>query len=129
MNSLEDFLNLPDVEGLETDVFVSKRLGTFTVSALTADEYSSYLKRARKVDKKGKIDFDANLFNLLIIDAKLIKPDFSNAEFLKKAKCSTAKEFISKKLLPGEIQELSDKILEFSGFDKDINEDIDEAKN
>ena len=129
MNSLEDFLNLPDVEGLETDVFVSKRLGTFKVSALTADEYSSFMKRARKITKKGEIDFDTNLFNLLIIDAKIISPDFSNAEFLKKVKCNTSKEFITKKLLPGEIQELSDKILEFSGFDKDINSDIEEAKN
>lgn len=129
MNNLEDFLSLPDVEGLETEIFVSKRLGNFKVSALTADEYSSFMKRARKINKKGNVDFDTALFNLLIIDAKLISPDFSNAEFLKKAKCNTAKEFIAKKLLPGEIQELSDKILEFSGFEKDINEDIEEAKN
>ena len=97
--------------------------------ALTAEEHSEIMKRAKKVNKKGEFEFDNNIFNSLVISATLISPDFSNAEFLKKAKCNTAKEFISKKLLPGEIQELANKIVAFSGFDIDINEDIDEAKN
>lgn len=129
MKSLDDFLSLPDVEGLETEVFVSKRLGKFKIGALTAEEHSEIMKRAKKVNKKGEFEFDNNIFNSLVISATLISPDFSNAEFLKKAKCNTAKEFIAKKLLPGEIQELANKIVAFSGFDIDINEDIDEAKN
>lgn len=129
MNNLEDFLSLPDVDGLETEVFVSKRLGKFKIKALNASEHSECMKRAKKINKKGEIDFDNSLFNCLIISDALISPDFANAEFLKKAKCNSAKEFITKKLLPGEIQELANQILSFSGFDVDINEDIEEAKN
>ena len=129
MKSLDDFLSLPDVEGLETEVFVSKRLGNFKIGALTANEHSEIMKRSKKINKKGEVEFDNNIFNSLVISATLISPDFSNAEFLKKAKCNTAKEFIAKKLLPGEIQELSNQILIFSGFDTDVNEEIEEAKN
>ncbi len=129
MNNLEDFLSLPDVDGLEKEVFVSKRLGKFKIKALTSSEHSDCMKRAKKINKKGEIDFDNNIFNSLIISDALISPDFANAEFLKKAKCNTAKEFIAKKLLPAEIQELANQILSFSGFDVDINEEIEEAKN
>lgn len=129
MKSLEEFLALPDVETIEEEVFVSKRLGKFKVKAMTADEFSNYQKRARgKINKDG-IDFDATKFNMLLVAGQTIEPDFSNAELLKKANCSTAADFIKKKLLPGEISELGTKIQEISGFDTDLKEDIDEAKN
>lgn len=129
MKSLEDFLALPNVDEITEEVFVSKRLGTFKVKAMTADEHGEYMKRARgKVNKDG-IDFDSSKFNLLICAGQTIEPSFSNAELLKKANCSTATELIKKKLLAGEIAELANKICEISGFDSDINEDIEEAKN
>lgn len=129
MNKLEMFLDLPDVDGLTTEIEASKRLGKVKIGALNSDEYSEITKRSRKIDKKGNLNFDDNAFKVSVITAKLIEPDFSNAEFLAKAKCSTAKEFITRKLLPGEIQEIANKILEFSGFDSDINDDVEEAKN
>lgn len=130
MSNLDDFLKLEDVENITSDVFVSQRLGTFKVKALTTDEYNTFINKARKANAKtGKVEFNTGLFNLDIINAKLISPDFANKEFLDKAKCSTAREFIAKKLLPGEIQDLSDAILRISGFENDINDDITEAKN
>lgn len=129
MNDLEKFLTLPDVNEIEGEVFVSKRLGKFKVKAMTSDEFGEYQKRSRgKVGKKGA-DFDAPKFNLLIVAGQTIEPNFNNAELLKKAGCTTATELIKKKLLPGEIAELADKITELSGFDADINEDVEEAKN
>ena len=129
MKSLEDFLALPDVDNITEEVFVSKRLGTFKVKAMTTDEFSNYQKRARGKVKKDGIDFDSTKFNLSIVAGQTIEPDFNSAELLKKANCATATDFIKKKLLPGEISELATKIQEISGFDTDLNEDIEEAKN
>lgn len=128
--SLEDFLAMPDVDNIEEEVFVSKRLGKFKVKAMTADEHAEYVKRAKgKIGKKGEIEFDSGKFNLMIAAGQVISPDFRNAELLKKANCATAAEFIKKKLLAGEIAELSEQICKLSGFDIDINEEIEEAKN
>ncbi len=129
MNDLEKFLTLPDVSEIEEEVSVSKRLGKFKVKAMTSDEFGEYQKRSRgKVNKKG-VDFDSTKFNLLIVAGQTIQPNFNNAELLKKAGCATATELIKKKLLPGEIAELADKITELSGFEIDRDEEIEEAKN
>ena len=127
--SLEDFLALPDVNDIQEEIFVSKRVGKFKVKAMTADEHQEYMKRSKGKIKKDGTDFDSTKFNLLIVAGQTITPDFSNAELLKKAGCSTAIDFIKKKLLAGEIAEAAERIIEVSGFDNDINEDIDEAKN
>ena len=96
---------------------------------MTAEEHGEYMKRSKgKIDKKG-IDFDSAKFNLLIVAGQTVYPNFANAELLKKANCSTAMEFIKRKLKAGEIAELAQKICELSGFDSDINDDIEEAKN
>lgn len=129
MNDLEMFLNLPDVDTIEKEIKVSDRLGTFKIRAMTSEEFADYQKRCtRKINKKG-IDIDANKLNLLIVAGQVVAPDFSNAEFLKKVGCSTASEFISKKLLIGEITEISKQVQILSGFSVDINDDIEEAKN
>lgn len=127
--SLEDFLALPDVDSIEEEVFVSKRLGKFKVKAMTADEHSEYMRRSKGKIKKDGTDFDGAKFNLLIVAGQTVAPDFSNAELLKKSGCSTAVDFIKKKLLSGEIAEAAEQIIRISGFDTDINEDIEEAKN
>lgn len=129
MKSLEDFLALPDVDNIIEEVFVSKRVGKFKVKAMSEDDYAEYTNRARSKIRKDGVDFDSAKFHILICAGQTIEPDFANAEFLNKAKCSTASELIKKKLLPGEITELANKICEISGFDTDINEEIEEAKN
>ena len=130
MSKLDMFLELPDVTGITKEIDAGKRLGKVKIGALSSDEYAEIMKKSRKMNtRKGTVEFDDNTFNLNIASSKLLEPDFSNAEFLAKANCSTAKEFMSRKLLPGEIREISNKILELSGFDTDINDDIEEAKN
>lgn len=129
MSELEDFLNLPDVDTIEEEVFVSQRLGKFKVRAMTAEEHGEYTRRSRtKLDKKG-MDFDTAKFNLLVAAGQTVYPNFANADLLKKAGCSTAMEFMKRKLKAGEIAELSQQICRISGFDSDINDDIEEAKN
>lgn len=127
--NLEEFLNLQDVDNIQEEVFVSKRLGKFKVKAMTADEHGEYIKRSRgKINKDGT-NFDSTKFNLLVITGQTIVPNFADAELLNKTNCSTAAELVKKKLLAGEIAELANQICKISGFDTDINEDIEEAKN
>lgn len=127
--SLEDFLALPNVDDIEEEIFVSQRVGKFKVKAMTADEFSDYQKRCRgKVNKNG-VDFDGAKFNLLIVAGQTVVPNFNNAELLKKAGCTSATELIKKKLLAGEISEIARQISAISGFEGDINEDVEEAKN
>lgn len=129
MSELEEFLSLPDVSDIQETIYVNERLGSFVVKPMTSAQFDEYSKRCRsKVNKKG-VDFDGGKFNLLIVAGQTIKPDFNNAELLKKAGCATASELIQKKLLAGEIALLSEKISEISGFNTDINESIQEAKN
>ena len=128
-NSLENFLALPDISSLEEEVFVSKRLGKFKVKPMTADEFGEYQKRARGKFKKDGVEFDSSKFNLLMVAGQTTYPDFNNAQLLKQAGCSTAVELIKKKLLAGEITELAAKIQEISGFDVDMDAEIETAKN
>ena len=87
MSDLEMFLTLPDVSDIQKEVFVSKRLGKFTVKAMTADEHGEYMKRSKGKIKKDDTDFDSSKFNLLIVAGQTVKPDFSNAELLKNRLC------------------------------------------
>ncbi len=129
MTDLEQFLALPDVDSLEEEIFVNERLGTFTIKPMTNAQFNEYSKRCQsKISKKG-MDFDGAKYNLLVIAGQVTKPDFNNAELLKKAGCATASELIQKKLLAGEIADLSAKIANISGFSNDINEEVAEAKN
>lgn len=129
MNELERFLELPDVDNIVEDVYVNKRIGTFKVKAMTQDDFKEYQRRATgKIGKKG-VDYDLSKFNLAMVVGQTVEPDFANAEALRKAGYVSAEQFITKKLLPGEIAELAKKIQEISGFDNEPDEDIEEAKN
>ena len=129
MKSLEDFLALPDVDNIEEEVFVSKRLGKFRVKAMNEDDYAEYTRRAKSKIRKDGVEFDTAKFHILICAGQTLAPDFADAKILEKAGCATASDLIKKKLLPGEITELANKICEISGFDTDINDEIEEAKN
>lgn len=127
--SLEDFLTLPDVDNIQEEVFVSTRIGKVTVKAMTADEHSEYMKRAKVKATKGDIQFDSAKFNLMVVAGQTVVPDFNNAELLKKANCSTSTELIKKKLLAGEIATICEQVCRISGFDSDVKDEIEEAKN
>jgi len=132
MSRLQDLLALPDVSEFTEEVYVSKRLGTFTVRPMDEKQWSDYRNKSQgKINKKG-MDFDSSKFNMLIITGHVIEPNLADAKFLSDAKCATAGEFITRKFLAGEVQALSDAIVEISGFGaetNDINEEIKEIKN
>lgn len=129
--NLEQFLTLPDVSEMkkEINVKLNNENVKFTISAMNQNEHKNYQKRCQSPIKKGGIDFDMGKFNLLIISNHIVTPNFNDAEFLKKANCVNAQDFLVKKFPAGVIADISQKIIEFSGFDNELDEDIEEAKN
>ena len=126
MGKLIDFLTLPDVSEIVEDIYVSERLGTFKVKPMTQIQFDNLQKRC--TDNKTQ-KFDGNKFNVNMIINQVIEPNFSDAKFLEKAGVVAPSDFIYKKILPGEIAEISAKLMQLSGFDTEMNEEIEEAKN
>lgn len=132
MNSgLLQFLIENPVDNLTDKVVVSARLANFpfTIKAMTGPEFSEYQKAATRIGRHKKVDFDSRLYNELVVLNHTVEPNFRDAESIKKAGCSTPEQFLYKSLLAGEIAELANKISDLSGFDRDAEETIDEAKN
>lgn len=126
MSKLEDFIKFQDVAQMETEIYVNDRLGTFKVKPLAGAKNEELRKRS--LEKDGKTT-NINKFQVLLIAEQTVEPELSNAEFLAKTGCQTAREFIERKFLSGEISTIANKILEISGFNTDINEKVEEAKN
>lgn len=97
-----------------------KRLGIpLTLRALTESEISRIRKNCTKVSKvKGRKEekLDEDEFNISLIEKATIKPNFANKKLLESKKVSSATQFIKRKFLAGELSQISDKILELSGF-------------
>ena len=123
--TLDEFLALPDVENEEYTVKID-RLGELVVKPMTYDQFTNYQNRARL---KSKLNIDTGKLNLLILAGQIVSPNFSNAEFLAKANCQTAQDFIKKKFKAGEITEIASQIIKYSGFDVDFEDKVEEAKN
>ena len=139
MSSLQEFLNCNPVDNLTEEVVISDRfkdkdgnLLKFKIRAMTNDEFEEIRKKATKMDlRKGKrnIDFNAKVFNEQVVINFTIDPDFKNAESIKKVGCMAPEQYLNKVLLAGEISELAQQIQSLSGFDKDMDELVEEAKN
>lgn len=61
--------------------------------------------------------------------ASVVFPDLKNAELQKSYGVLGAETLLKKMLLPGEYAGLIQKVQELNGFDRDINELVEEVKN
>ncbi len=129
--NLTEFLMEHPVDGIEEEVVISKRLKgyKFKIRPYTTEEHEAYIKKSRKISKKGKVDFNDSEFARAVVIDCTIYPNFADAELIKSAGCKTPYEFLGKVLMPGEIQTLANKISELSGFTDDMEALIDEVKN
>lgn len=129
--TLTDFLAEHSIEGIEKEIAVSERLKNFKfkIRALSSAEFNDSQKLAMRFDAKGKPQFNSMLFHIQIIIRGCVYPNFKLETFVKACGCSTPEQVIVKKLLPGEIVEIAKQIITLSGFDDDINDDIEEVKN
>jgi Phage XkdN-like protein. len=113
-------------------VFIERMGIPVTLKGLSEKEISkirkdcTYSRKARggKIEEK----FDGNEFDAGLIVAATANFDWNNTKLIDSAKSSDGKQFIRKKLLAGEISSLTDKILELSGFNDEL-EEVEDIKN
>lgn len=116
-----------------TATVILDRLGQIpvTLKGLTEKEISKIRKECTYTRKiKGNIEekYDSNEFDAGLIVAATTNFDWNNKNLLDSVKASDGKQFIRKKLLAGEISSLTDKILELSGFNSEL-EEAEDIKN
>lgn len=137
MSTLQDFLNSNPIDDLTHDVPISDRfkdkngkLLKFKIKVMDSDQYEEYRKKALTINvKQKKADLNLQKLNSLMVINHTIEPNFKDAESIKKVGCATPEQYLNKVLLPGEIQDLASEIQTLSGFNKDIGELVEEAKN
>lgn len=133
MNNLQQFLMDNPVDNLTEELIVSTRLKDypFTIKAMTGSEYNDYQARCiENPNSPKKRKFNTKRFNELIVVNHTITPNFKDAEWVKAAECGMdSTRLMYKMLLPGEISELAEAILRLSGFETDLEEEIEEIKN
>lgn len=125
---LEKLLSTPDEV---TKQVYMKRFDTyFTVKAISSEEYSRLENRCKypvKNKRTHQIEEKTNqemLSNLLIVTA-CVKPNWNEPRLLEKYGTSDPAKVIRKRLYIGEISQLTEAIMDASGFD----DGLEEAKN
>ncbi len=140
MSVLKDFLiENAEVITKEVEVPVSSRFKDkdgnilkFKIRPMSGEEFGKYQKLCTNIKfagKKKETSFDSGKFNVMCIVNHCVDPNFKEADFLKSLGVQTPEQAVSKVLLAGEIVELGNQISSISGFDLDINEEIENAKN
>ena len=133
MSSLKAFLEPIKIENEE--VIVSKRFVEngkpvpFVIKAINQEENEKLIKKNTKKDKKGAESFDKEKYMADIVSACVVFPDLNDSQLQGAYGIIGADKLIKKMLTVGEFANLSQKVQEVCGFDTDINDDIEEAKN
>lgn len=129
MSALDEFLNLTDVSDIKETIKINvngKEL-ELVVRPITEEEHTEFQRRSNNISK-NKVTFDSGKYNNLILESCIVEPNFRNEEFLKKAKCTSASEFINKKFPAGVVSDITQKIQGLSGFES-YDVEIENAKN
>lgn len=129
MSKLDDFLNLNDVCEIKKTIKVNlggKEL-ELVIRPITEKEHVEFQRRSNVINK-NKITFDSGKYSSLVLEACIVEPNFADAEFLKRANCISASEFINKKFPAGIVSEISKQIENLSGFES-YDMEIENAKN
>ena len=133
MGSLNAFLHPEQAENKE--VIVSERFKEngkpvpFVIRPITQQENDGLLRKYTKKDKKGNEYFDKVSYNQNLVAAAVVEPDLGNSELQRAYGTLGADKTLVAMLYVGEFATLMEAVQGLSGLDKDINEDIDEAKN
>lgn len=132
MNALQQFLTKNTVDNLTSEVFIGGRLKDFKfkIKAMTGNQYNDY--QTLCIENPGsakKRRFNTKKFNELIVINCVLEPNFKDGEWIKELAVLDSTQAMYKTLLAGEINTLAEEVLKLSGFDKDVEEEMDEVKN
>lgn len=131
MNSLQEFLLADNVSERKKEINIGGRLAEYplTIRALSAEEYNNIRSMAlENPNSNKKRRFNINKFNDNVVITCLVDPNLKDAEMLKSANLMDSIQLLHKVFLPGEIDIISDNILQLSGF-VTLDEDVEEVKN
>ena len=95
---------------------------------LTGKQVFSIRERCtERKEKRGQTieRLDEELFNVSLIAASTVSPNWGNPQLLTKYSASGAEEVIKRILLAGEMSALGDVVLDLSGF----NTELEDVKN
>lgn len=132
MNALQQFLTKNSVDNLIEEVTLGSRLKDFKfkIKALTGNQYNDFQALCiENPNSPKKRRFNTKKFNELIVSNCVVEPNFKDPEWMKELGVVDATSAIYKTLLAGEITDLAERALRLSGFDRDIEEEIEEVKN
>lgn len=132
MNALQQFLTKNSVDNLTKEVSLGGRLKDFKfkIKALTGNQYNDFQSLCiENPNSPKKRRFNTKKFNELIVINCVVEPNFKDAEWIKELGVVDAASAMYKTLLAGEITQLAEETLRLSGFDRDIEEEIEEVKN
>lgn len=132
MNALQEFLIQNTVDKITDKIVVSPRLKDhpFEIRAISSEEFTEYQKQC--VDNPNspkKRTINTTKLNNIIVVNHTIYPNFKDADWLKAAGAPDAASLVHHVLTAGEFADLAKNILTISGFNTDIEEEIEEVKN
>jgi XkdN-like tail assembly chaperone len=126
VDPLQALLNAPI--GPQTGTWRCRRLGTtFSIRSLDnasyakAQEQATRYVRNRRTGRMEK-DVDGATLSFLVVVEGVTNPSFKDQNVLKKFESIGPQDAVKKALLPGEIDQLAEKILALSGFDEDVED-------
>jgi len=101
--------------------------------SITEEENQECRRAAtRKVKGKNGVytpEIDPNDYMAKLMVTSVIYPDLKNSELQKSYGVFGAESLLRKMLLPGEFAALGERVQALNGFDRDMNELVDEVKN
>lgn len=132
MNALQQFLTKNTVQNLTEEVKLGGRLKDypFKIKAMTGNQYNDYQTLCiENPNSPKKRRFNTKKFHELIVTNCVIEPNFKDPEWMKELGVADATAAMYKTLLAGEIAQLAEASLKLSGFDRDMDEEMEEVKN
>lgn len=99
----------------------------FTIRAISMKENNLFNRLSYVKDKKsGKQNFDGTKYLEKVVIAGLVEPNLKDAAFIQEAGVNTAEDLLNLVFLPGEVAQLGDLILEYSGYGEGEEEEYTE---
>ena len=138
--SLEDFLVDNQVSDTTAEIYPSERFRkagkAFTIKAMTNARMKEYRRQTSHRLKNGQREDDPIAFNVAIAIGQTVKPNLRSKELVDRLHAGSPENAIELILLPGEIAEISNQVMNLSGFgDDDVNDGetpeklVERAKN
>ena len=133
MSSLSAFLH--PVQAENKKVVISERFQEagkpvpFEIRPITQKENETLIRKHTKRDKRGVETFDRVSYSQEMTAIAVVAPNLESAELQKAYGVLGSTKVLASMLYVGEFAALMEAVQELSGLDKEINEDIDEAKN